>query len=118
EQTLGCGLEPGMDWHYGIQHIAAQTRKLRSVDGGRNIVIACCEASGLSWPAWRKARSDNPALIRKLVGEISDSVKPDRIALVAHSGGGSFITGFINGGSEIPANVETVAYLDANYSYS
>src|SRR5947208_3539468 len=27
EQTLGCQLAPGMDWHYNIQHIAAQTRK-------------------------------------------------------------------------------------------
>src|SRR3954469_8641233 len=29
EQTLGCRLEPGMDWHFDIQHIAAQIRKLR-----------------------------------------------------------------------------------------
>src|SRR5262249_37240330 len=41
-----------------------------------------------------------------------------RIALLGHSGGGSFITGYINGGPEIPGNLETIAYLDANYSYS
>src|SRR5262245_15067703 len=30
EQTLGCQMKPGLDWHYDIQHIAAQTRLLRS----------------------------------------------------------------------------------------
>src|SRR5262245_24198657 len=27
EQTLGCQAIPGLDWHYDIQHIAAQTRR-------------------------------------------------------------------------------------------
>src|SRR5688500_8569883 len=44
EQTLGCKLVEGLDWHYDIQHIAAQTRRLREIDRQRNIVIACLEA--------------------------------------------------------------------------
>ncbi len=44
EMTMGAKLEPGMDWHYDIQHIAAQARKLRQIDHERNIVVAYVEA--------------------------------------------------------------------------
>src|SRR5262245_8071778 len=36
EQTLGCKLEKGMDWHFDIQHVAAQVRKLRKLDAKEN----------------------------------------------------------------------------------
>src|SRR3954471_3223315 len=29
EQTLGCATTPGLDWHFDIQHVAAQLRTLR-----------------------------------------------------------------------------------------
>src|SRR5262245_31343607 len=29
EQTLGCGKADGLDWHFDIQHVAAQVRRLR-----------------------------------------------------------------------------------------
>src|SRR4051794_21957925 len=29
EQTLGCGPAPGLDWHFDIQHVAAQVRRYR-----------------------------------------------------------------------------------------
>src|SRR3990172_3228307 len=32
EQTLGCRMAEGLDWHYDIQHVAAQIRLLRSLD--------------------------------------------------------------------------------------
>lgn len=119
EQTLGCGLAEKQDWHFQIQHIAAQIRKLRSLSD-ENIILACVEAKGLSWPTWRKARPDNAVMIRKLVDEIVHHcpTDPRAIALTGHSGGGSFITGYINGGESIPAAVNRIAYLDANYSYS
>src|SRR6266536_228979 len=41
EQTLGSEFLHGKDWHFYIQHIAAQTRKLRSIDSAENIVLAC-----------------------------------------------------------------------------
>src|SRR5437762_2678773 len=28
EQTLGCAMAEGRDWHFDIQHVAAQIRKL------------------------------------------------------------------------------------------
>src|SRR5687767_12891222 len=44
EQTMGARLEPGMDWHFDIQHVAAQVRKLREIEKGSNVVLACVEA--------------------------------------------------------------------------
>src|SRR5205807_1541230 len=31
ERTLGCGKSPGLDWHFDIQHVAAQVRRWREV---------------------------------------------------------------------------------------
>jgi hypothetical protein len=119
EQTLGAWLEPGMDWHFDIQHVAAQVRKLRQVDRSRNIVVACLEPGTKSWPAWRKARLDNGKQIRAIVDELSRGLQaPDlRITLTGHSGGGSFIFGYLNGGDAIADNVDRIAWLDANYAY-
>src|SRR4051794_20893783 len=95
EMTAGAKLEPGMDWHFDIQHIAAQTRLLRQIDTTRNIVLAYIEANAkaykLTWPTWRKEKGDdNGKIIRKLIDEVSRAVPgPDKkIALVSHSGGG------------------------------
>src|ERR1041385_7876229 len=75
EMTLGAKLEPGMDWHYDIQHIAAQTRKLRQIDREHNIVVAVLEADVKNWPAWRKAHGEeNGKIIRQIVDEVSRAV--------------------------------------------
>ncbi|MDQ3441402.1 MAG: hypothetical protein M3478_13755 [Planctomycetota bacterium] len=122
EWTLGAKLEPGTDWHYDIQHVGAQVRKLRQVTPEENIVVALLEADTKSWPAWRKAHPDNPKRIRALVDELSRAVPgPDAnetLTLTCHSGGGSFIFGYINGGDTIPDNVARIAFLDANYGYA
>ncbi|HEX8522395.1 MAG TPA: hypothetical protein VF669_09075 [Tepidisphaeraceae bacterium] len=119
EQTLGCKLAPGMHWRYDIQHIVAQTRLLRQLDHEHNIILACVEAKGLSWPAWRKERKDNGHQIRTIVREIAQKCRPapTSIGLAGHSGGGSFIFGYINGGADIDADVSRIAFLDANYAY-
>ena len=44
--------------------------------------------------------------------------KTVRISLAGHSGGGSFLFGFIDGADAIPDWVDRVAFLDANYSYA
>jgi hypothetical protein len=120
EQTLGCATADGLDWHFDIQHVAAQVRKLRAVSPDENIVLACIEAEGLSWPAWKKKYTDGPARIRKVVETLRSWVPGDdvRIALAGHSGGGSFLFGFIDGGDAIPNSIERIVFLDANYSYS
>jgi hypothetical protein len=117
EQTLGKQLQPGDDWHYDIQHIAAQTRFLRREQPGKNLVLILLEAKGLSWPAWRKTNGDE--LIPKLISELGArySLMEPSVLLSGHSGGGSLIFGFVNACSEIPDDVMRVAFLDATYGY-
>lgn len=120
EQTMGSVTTPGMDWHFDIQHIAAQTRLLRTVTPDENVVVAAVEANTKSWPAWRGARPDAPIRIRKIVDTIAAAVpgKPQHITLTCHSGGGAFLFSYIDGGDAIPPAVTRIAWLDANYSYN
>jgi len=120
EQTIGCAQQDGLDWHYYIQHIGAQARYLRDIDRSRNIVIAYLEADGKSWPDWRDKRPDYGERIRRLVSAIAKDIpgNPIKMALVGHSGGGSFIFGYIDGGDAIDTRIIRIAFLDANYYYS
>ena len=120
EQTLGSARTEKTDWHFDIQHIAAQIRLLRTLVAGENIVLVCLEARGLSWPSWRARHPDNAALIRQLVEGFRQGIPGAlaRVALTGHSGGGSFLFGFLNGGESIPEFVDNLALLDANYAYS
>lgn len=118
--TIGKVTGPKDDWHYNIQHIGAQTRRLRELVPEQNWIVVYLEASGKSWPSWRKKHADAPKLIRELVDDVRArfaEYRP-RVTLSGHSGGGSFITGFLNGGEAIPEFVERICYIDANYSYS
>ena len=38
---------------------------------------------------------------------------PPRITLAGHSGGGSFIFGYVNGGDAIPDSIDRIVWLDA-----
>lgn len=119
EQTLGCAPGPGVDWHFDIQHVAAQVRALRALDSRENLVLLVTEAPGLSWPAWRQAHADSPAQVRALVDAAAARLGSGvRLTLAGHSGGGSFLFGFLNAGDRLPANVDRIVFLDANYSYS
>jgi len=117
EQTMGCAMIPDLDWHFDIQHIAAQTRVLRQIEK-RNVILVCMEAEGRSWPTWRQHHPDD--IIRKLVEEVAGRMPGSSvsIALTGHSGGGSMIFGFINACEAIPDQVERIVLLDANYAYS
>jgi hypothetical protein len=119
EQTLGCEMKPGMDWHYDIQHIAAQTRLLRTLEPRERIVLVCAEAPGLSWPSFRKNVPDANAKIGKLVEEWRAQFgEPDcKVTLTGHSGGGSFDFGVIESAPEIPAYIDRIAFLDSNYAF-
>jgi hypothetical protein len=119
EQTAGRRVKPADDWHFDIQHIAAQTRFVRAADTNRLWVIAYLEAEPKSWPSWRKAHVGEPMLIPAIVETLVQvySNRPVRVALSGHSGGGSFIFGYLNAVNEIPDAVERIAFLDANYGY-
>lgn len=117
EQTIGKHLKPGDDWHFNIQHIGAQTRFLRNRLAGEAVVVAYLENNLKSWPAWRRKFGDTsiPTLL-----ETVKKIFPERqveMVLSAHSGGGSFIFGYLNTLDAIPRDIVRIAFLDANYAY-
>ncbi len=121
-QTMGRALSEGMDWHFDIQHIAAQTRALRTM-GLPQAVVVYLEADTRSWPEWRRVRGYDSANRRivALVDEIRTTLgNPARLSvtLTGHSGGGSFMFGFIEGQTTLPAWLDRIAFLDANYNFA
>ncbi len=118
EQTLGCAPAEGRDWHFDIQHVAAQIRRLREVSPDEDVVLAVVQAPKLSWPAFRQAETNYKAIIQGLVDDLAKQTAAERIVLSGHSGGGSFIFGYLNSVETIPAAIERIVFLDANYSYS
>jgi hypothetical protein len=120
-QTMGRALTDGMDWHYDIQHISAQTRALRA-RGISNAIVVYLEADTKSWPEWRRVRGYENAnarivtmvdRVRAVVGDPPGMT----VTLTGHSGGGSFFWGFIDGQAALPDWLERIAFLDANYSF-
>ena len=116
-QTNAPGGQDPYDWHYDIQHIAAQTRFLRANLPGRTIALACVGNSLHSWPAWRKKYGDARTLsvLEQVKGMFTH--RPLQLTLSSHSGGGSFIFGCINALTEIPADWVRFVFLDSNYGY-
>jgi hypothetical protein len=119
EQTLGCQLTDGLDWHFDIQHVAAQWRLFQKHEVEHNTVLACVQAENLSWPAWKSERDYGPAYICQMVEALRATIPGQEVSVVlaAHSGGGSFVFGFIDGSQEIPNYIERIAFLDANYGF-
>ncbi len=118
EMTAGKLLKEGDDWHYNIQHIAAQTRFLRAALIDRNIHAAYLENIQRSWPAWRKKYGYKDSLVAAIVEFVKNKIdEPVSIVLAGHSGGGSFLNGCLNAYDSLPRSITRIAYLDANYSY-
>jgi hypothetical protein len=119
EQTLGCAKAEGLDWHYDIQHVLAQTRLLRTLLPEERLTLVCAEAGGLSWPTWRGSRADGNARIGAFADQWRREFGGDDalVTLTGHSGGGSFIFGAIEAFDEIPAWIDRIAILDANYAF-
>lgn len=119
EWTKGKKINPGDDWHFDIQHIAAQTRFVRNADKKNNYIIAYLMADQKSWPAWRRTHHGSFDLIRSVVDSLADRFKAynPAIFLNGHSGGGSFIFGYLDGVPKIPDKIERIAFLDSDYGY-
>jgi hypothetical protein len=117
EETIGKTVRSTNDWRYDLQHIGAQMRFVRSLLPDRTVVLAYLENNLKSWPAWRKKYGN------ELIPEVIDSVKKLfatnklEIALNGHSGGGSFIFGYLNAIKTIPDDVVRIAFLDSDYAY-
>jgi hypothetical protein len=118
EQTVGRVRNSSDDERYDIQHIGAQTRFLRSLLPDKSIVVVYLENALKSWPSWRKKYGDG------LIPDVINSVKKlfatnnVQVVLDSHSGGGSFIFGYLNAVESIPADVVRIAFLDSTYAYN
>ena len=119
EWTKGKKMKEGDDWHFDIQHIAAQTRYVRHLDIKNNYIIAYIMAGKKSWPDWKRSTPDSIYIIKNIVDSISHLFKNYQpgIILNSHSGGGSFIFGYLDAVDNIPADVKRIAFLDSDYEY-
>jgi len=109
------------DWHFHIQQIGAQTRWLRATVTNEEWVVVYLEAEGLAWPNWRRRFSDSSGRIVEMVERVlrryGDQNARARLTLCGHSGGGSWIFGYLDGVASVPSSIERIAFLDANYGY-
>jgi len=119
EWTKGKKMKPGDDWHFDIQHIAAQTRYVRNLDKRNNYIVVYLMANQKSWPTWKRTTENSKPKIKNLVDSLSGLFKEyhPKIILNGHSGGGSFIFGFLDAVGEIPDNIERITFLDSDYGY-
>ena len=119
EQTMGKRMEAGDDWHFDIQHIRAQTKFIRGIMKDKDLVVIYLENNYKSWPSWKQRHIDFKILIPHFVDSLAGLIKGKRneIYLNGHSGGGSFIFGYLAGVNEIPNKVKRISFLDSNYGY-
>ena len=119
EWTKGKTMKPGDDWHFDIQHIAAQTRFVRSLDKKNNYIIVYLMAEQKSWPSWKRSTPNSIPLIKNIIDSLSGIFKTydPKIILNGHSGGGSLIFGYLDAVDEIPDRIERIAFMDSDYGY-
>jgi hypothetical protein len=120
-QTMGDPVPGDTGWRYDIQNIGAQTRALRA-RGVPQAVVAYLEADSRSWPVWRQTRgyaNANQEIVRIVDSIVFAIGRPPKltVTLTGHSGGGSFMFGFIEGQQSIPSWINRIAFLDANYNF-
>ncbi|MDB5229832.1 MAG: hypothetical protein JWN76_637 [Chitinophagaceae bacterium] len=119
EQTMGKLLQPGDDWHFDIQHIKAQTAFIRK-QSYQNYIVAYLENNFKSWPRWKQEHAQNfNEEIRGLIDTLQQilHLKKHDLHLSSHSGGGSFIFGFLKTYETVPAFVTRITFIDSNYGF-
>ena len=119
EETMGKKMKEGVDWHFGIQHIRAQTKFIRNRLNNYNVFVAYLENSFQSWPRWTKEHADYSRLARHIVDTLYHMMpsKKKVIYLNSHSGGGRFIFDFMDAVSMIPPYINRISFLDSDYGY-
>lgn len=120
DQTVGKIIKKDNDWHFDIQHIGAQTRFLRNHLSNFNIVTVYLQTKKRSWPLWKREHKNYSILIKSIINKIRSifSNYKNDVILTGHSGGGSFIFGFMDAFNEIPDFVERISFLDSDYGYT
>ncbi|MBL0269315.1 MAG: hypothetical protein IPP99_11775 [Chitinophagaceae bacterium] len=118
-QTMGKKMQEGDDWHFDIQHIRAQTAFIRREWKKTNLIVVYLENNYRSWPAWKQKHPDFKEKIPKLVDSLATHIggKGCQVYLNGHSGGGSFIFGYLAGVQKIPSFIKRISFLDSNYGY-
>lgn len=118
-QTMGKKLQQGDDWHYDIQHIKAQTKFIRKALAKQNIVVAYLENKYKSWPQFKKAHPDYTTRILFIVDTLFSIIPSTKKSLYlnGHSGGGSFIFGYLQSVEAIPSYIKRISFLDSDYGY-
>ena len=119
EQTMGKKIEAGDDWHYDIQHIRAQTKFLRREMKRSNLFVIYLENVYKSWPVWKQKNSNYRLVIPRLIDSLTELIEADNkvVYLNGHSGGGSFIFGYLDGVQKIPDLVKRISFIDSDYGY-
>lgn len=128
--TIGRKTGPGDDWHFNIQHIGAQTRRLRELLTSQDVYVAYAQGRGVfgttstregnSWSLWKQnAGTTAPQGIVKVVENVREKVGSSgtSVTLSGHSAGGGFIFTFIDAQDKIPDYIDRIAFLDATYNY-
>lgn len=118
EQTMGKKWQAGDDWHFDIQHVRAQTAFLRG-SLKENIVVAYLENKYRSWPLWKQKHTAFKKEIPHVVDTVFNLLKAERkvLYLNGHSGGGSFIFGYLDGVQKIPSFIQRIGFIDSDYGY-
>jgi len=119
EWSKGKKMKPGDDWHFDIHHIAAQTRFVRNLDKKNNYIVVYLMANQKSWPTWKRTIENSKVKIKNIVDSLTEIFKEyhPKIILNGHSGGGSFIFGYLDAVEKIPDNIERIVFLDSDYGY-
>lgn len=115
-QTVGRVKEAGQDFHYGIQHVGAQTRYLREKITDQNIVIAYVQGPRGTLNSWVDTHKNNsPELLASLVEDVKNKVGAPNadVSLSSHSNGGKFETEYIKHFENIPDEVKRISFLDS-----
>ncbi len=117
--TMGKKPAPGDDWHYDIQHIRAQTAFIRHQSPGKNYVVAYLENDLKSWPAWKQAHADYKTIIPHIVDTLRSLFhhRKVNVHLNGHSGGGSFIFGYMASVEQLPFYIRRISFIDSDYGY-
>lgn len=115
--TMGKKMSAGDDWHFDIQHIAAQTAFIRAALPQQKIVIAYLENGQKSWPAWKTKHPNYLENISTIIDSLSKRFGHPVIHLNGHSGGGSFVFAYLKAVTTIPENIQRISFLDSDYNY-
>ena len=116
-------LQDGRGARLALRHPARRRPGAAAADADCPTSGSCWSApkpSGLSWPTWRsqprrRQRADRRAC--STTGARATAAPDAKVTLTGHSGGGSFMFGVIEAGDEIPATIDRIAFLDANYNF-